>query len=353
MRDLYDRENKLLYWIKRAESDLQEPDKTDILKLVTYLQDQGRASLWIIRYITALITMRKQITKSFKDAEENDIRGLIDWMDKKEYKASTIEKFRMILKSFYKIIYGKNKRYPKVVDWFPVSIGKERLRKEKDIGLEEYLDEEEIQKLIECAPTIQKKAFLAIFYESGCRPEEGLRLTNRDIKLDTSGAILFLRGKTGERRVRIVSFAKLLQQWLDVHPLRHQKEFSLWISEATNFKNQPLGIRGAEKIISNAVLKSNLQNKQKRLYMLRHTRATILSRAFTEAEMCVFFGWVQGTKVVRRYIHLSGKDLDNKLISLNSGREIAKQDYKLKTSNCIRCKEILSPTTSVFVENLT
>ena len=49
--------------------------------------------------------MRKQITKSFKDAKENDIRVIIDWMDKKGYLVSTIEKFRMILKSFYKIIF--------------------------------------------------------------------------------------------------------------------------------------------------------------------------------------------------------------------------------------------------------
>src|SRR5688572_7856451 len=89
MRDLYDRENKLLYWIKRAELYFEEPDKRDVQKLVQHLQDQGRASLWIIRYITALITMRKQITKSFKDVKENDIRIIIDWMDKKGYKVST------------------------------------------------------------------------------------------------------------------------------------------------------------------------------------------------------------------------------------------------------------------------
>ena len=344
MRDLYDRENKLLYWIKRAESDLEGPDKTDVLKLIEYLQDQRKASLWIIRYITALISMRKQITKPFRNAKKNDIRQLINWMDNKEYKASTIEKFRIILKSFYKIVYGNNKKYPKAVDWFPVSIGKERFSKEKAIDLAEYLEEEEVQKLIECAPSIQKKAFISCMYESGARPEEFLRLTNNDIQFDTDGALIILRGKTGERRVRIISFAKLMQQWLDIHPLQHQAEFSLWISEATNFKNEPLGIRGAEKILSNTILKSELQNKQKRLYILRHSRATYLASHFTEAQMCVFFGWVHGTKVVRRYIHLSGKDLDNKLISLNSGIEITKQDFKLKTSNCIRCKEILSPT---------
>jgi hypothetical protein len=32
---------------------------------------------------------------------------------------------------------------------------------------------------------------------------------------------------------------------LDIHPLRHQDYYPLWISEATNYKNEALGIRGA------------------------------------------------------------------------------------------------------------
>ena len=58
-----------------------------------------------------------------------------------------------------------------------------------------YLDENEIQKIIEAAPTLQKKAFLACMYESGSRPEEFLRLTNLDCKIDINGAIIILRGK--------------------------------------------------------------------------------------------------------------------------------------------------------------
>ena len=62
-------------------------------------------------------------------------------------------------------------------------------------------------------------------YESGARPEEFLRLTNLDIKVDSKGAVFMLRGKTGERRVRIISFVKLLQQWLELHPLRSQNQY--------------------------------------------------------------------------------------------------------------------------------
>ena len=153
-------------------------------------------------------------------------------------------------------------------------------------------------------------------YESGARPEEFLRLTNTDIRVDSKGAVFMLRGKTGERRVRIISFTKLLQQWLDVHPLKHQDYYPLWISEATNNKNEALGIRAAEKIIRVSLQRSGIANKHARLYILRHSRATHLAKHLTEAQMCTFFGWVLGTQVVRRYIHLSGKDVDNVLLAL-------------------------------------
>jgi predicted amidophosphoribosyltransferase len=62
--------------------------------------------------------------------------------------------------------------------------------------------------------------------------------------------------------------------------------------------------------------------------------------------MCVFFGWQHGTKVVRRYIHLSGKDLDNTLLSISEeGKQVTKQtEYLLKTRKCSRCMDTLSPS---------
>ena len=84
-----------------------------------------------------------------------------------------------------------------------------------NMDLSEIMEEEDVKKFVNYAPTIQKKTFLACMYECGARPEEFLRLTNRDLVFDTDGAVLILRGKTGERRVRIVAFFKLLQQWLD------------------------------------------------------------------------------------------------------------------------------------------
>ena len=73
MRDLYHRHDKLAYWIHRVNAELEEPDKTDVLKLVEHMQDRERAVLWITRCITALLLMRKQLGKSFRDANKDDI----------------------------------------------------------------------------------------------------------------------------------------------------------------------------------------------------------------------------------------------------------------------------------------
>jgi hypothetical protein len=171
MRELYQRKEKLAYWLNRANTELQEPDKPDGLNFIQFMHDKERSILWIIRCITPLLLMRKHLGKSFKDADKGDIRSLLKWMDDKNYKASTHEKFRRVLKFYYKVVYGNNEHYHEAVNWFSVNVGKEKLGKETNMKMAEYLKEEEVQKLIEAAPTVQKKLFL----HARMKAEQGLR----------------------------------------------------------------------------------------------------------------------------------------------------------------------------------
>ena len=50
MRDLYHRKQKLAYWINRANTELQGPDKTDVLDFIQFMQDKESSILWIIRW---------------------------------------------------------------------------------------------------------------------------------------------------------------------------------------------------------------------------------------------------------------------------------------------------------------
>ncbi|WP_394344768.1 hypothetical protein [Salinigranum halophilum] len=52
----------------------------------------------------------------------------------------------------------------------------------------------------------------------------------------------------------------------------------------------------------------------------RHSRATHLANWLTEAQLCEWFGWVQGSNVPARYVHLSGRDIDNAYLALFSNQ---------------------------------
>jgi site-specific recombinase XerD len=164
------------------------------------MQDRERSALWIIRCITILITVRKQLQKPFREVSIQDMRSLLHWIDNKGYKASSNEKFRKVLKFFIKVVYGNNRYYPEQVEWIYTKVSKEKaaagMQRNNNgsnyVDMSEYL-EEEVQKLIDSIKSVQKKAFIACMYESGARPEEFLRLTNSDIKIDSKGAVFILR----------------------------------------------------------------------------------------------------------------------------------------------------------------
>jgi hypothetical protein len=53
--------------------------------------------------------------------------------------------------------------------------------------------------------------------------------------------------------------------WIEIHPLNDNEHYPLWISQATNYNNQPLGFRGFQII---EVFISSQLEKHKRLYLL-------------------------------------------------------------------------------------
>lgn len=88
---------------------------------------------------------------------------------------------------------------------------------------------------------------------------------------------------------------------------------------------------------------AGLTGKYARPYTLRHSRATHLAKRITEAQLCVYMGWVIASPIARQYVHMSGKDLDATLIAISEGGTPKPEEYLLKTSKCMRCSETLSP----------
>lgn len=300
-RDIYNRRSLLKRILKNLDL-LDEPDRTDILKFVQYMNDNRNADLTVVSKVGRLITLREKLNKPFRETTETDLRNLfidietVGWKRKtknkiqtqyKKYSAAADEKFRKVIKEFYKIVFG-NGEVPQQVKWIKTKTKKDNMSKRLDFR--KVLSQDQVVKLVEITQGLQRKNILGVGYELRSRPEEFLRLTNLDIRFEEDAIYCMLRGKTGEREIKVVEYLALFKQWLENHPLKHQKIFPIWISEATNRKNRALGLRGAEKIAEEMIPKVD-PTKIATLYTLRHSRATFLAKCgLNEPALRLYFG---------------------------------------------------------------
>jgi integrase len=144
------------------------------------------------KYIFTLSVLKRMSKFDFIYACEDDIKNLVNSMEKSEKRAWTKHRYRVILKRFLHYL-GKEP------DWLKAGNGRSR-----DVLPEEIFSEDEVKRLAEAAYTNRDRAFVLSLYESGCRIGEFLPLKLKHVNFDKRGAVLRVNGKTGPRRIRIV-----------------------------------------------------------------------------------------------------------------------------------------------------
>lgn len=175
------------------------------------------------------------------------------------------------------------------------------------------LTDDEVRAMIEAAASLRDKALVATLYDGGFRIAELGELRIKDVTFDTYGAVLIVRGKTGMRRVRIIFASPYLSQWMNTHPLRDNREAPLWVSLTDNEMMNYFAIRAQlQKIAKRAGI-----DKKVNPHNFRHSRATYLASHLTESQLEEYLGWVHGSASPRTYVHLSGRDVDEKILQLH------------------------------------
>jgi hypothetical protein len=165
----------------------------------------------------------------------------------------------------------------------------------------------------------------------------------KDVSFDQYGAIINVAGKTGARRVRLVTSGPYLQEWINKHEFNYDPDKYVWILKSTGEIMSYSRLADIIKSTAKAV------GIKKRMYphLFRHSRATFLANKLTEAQMKQYLGWTQSSKMAAVYVHLSGRDTDNAILGLN-GIKIQKEQEvseELKPKTCARCKKVHSATT--------
>jgi integrase len=176
---------------------------------------------------------------------------------------------------------------------------------------EDILSVDEVNAMIDAAHTLRDKAFIAALYEGGFRISEIGTMRIKDVSFDEYGSVLIVRGKTGLRRVRLISATPHLSQWLNAHPFRDNREEALWI----NANKETMSYEALRAQLIKIARRAGIA-KRVNPHNFRHSRATSLAKELTEAQLEEYLGWVHGSQSPRTYVHLSGRDVDEKILQL-------------------------------------
>lgn len=278
------------------------------------------------------------IDKPLESTVKDDV---LNWLDSLKHhrsgaqlKDGTIKRYVSDIKVFFKWLNG-GEEYPTSVKWL------KNAPNEKNDVLR-VLAPDDIHRMAEKCNTQRDRALFMTLFDSAGRIGEILTMSVKDVEIDRFGAVLMITGKTGPRRIRIIDAVPDLQMWLSLHPQKDNPDAPLWISRLGSGIKYSYAHRMCQNLGKLAGIKIKTHP-----HLLRHSRLTILAKNLTDAELRVFAGWDAGSGQAKTYIHLSGADIDDKLLKIGG---VKKEDMEEPTEtattpkDCPRCQTRNPPT---------
>lgn len=179
-------------------------------------------------------------------------------------------------------------------------------------------NDEEWRRILDAAKeeNVRNRFMLALAYDAGLRREELCLLATYD--LDPSRRLLTVRAEnTKNRRARTVPYSEATGD-LYRHYLRLRREITrerglLFISESPRNYGQPLSKWTWSKVVKNIANRAGVS--QFSTHTLRHLCLTDLARSNWDIHQIALFAGHSSTQTTLLYIHLSGRELAQKLQS--------------------------------------
>jgi len=319
----------------KQNSKVSETNRQRILGFHEIAVAEGLSKPRLIRYINILSRSAELLgSTNFTDAKRDDIVSLVAKIESSSVSDWTKQSYKVVLRKFYKWL-RHSRGYPREVSWIRVA---GRIRG-NGILPSELLTEDDVKRLGSAATNARDRALVLALYDSACRIGELLSMRIRDVEFDRRGTVLLVAGKTGTRRVRVIMSSSAIAGWLNVHPGSGNPDSPLWVD--LNHASA-LSYEAARSILQRLASKVSV-GKSVRPHMFRHSRATFLSKHFSDAQMDEYLGWVHGSKMHQIYYHLTGRDIDPTLFAMYGLATDEEEGPTLKPRPCPRCQEVCDP----------
>ncbi len=172
-----------------------------------------------------------------------------------------------------------------------------------DNPLPEVLTEHEVNQLVKSARLLKWRVIFRLTYEGALRGHEVLGLKIKHVKFDKFGAEVFIPSTKSEQLwLRVITAAPLLQQWLEQHPDRENREAWLfpgcWKKSNKSTSEEEKNIRTSHAGFHLALVREARRlHIQKRVspYILRHSRLAWLKKygvklGISDSVICKLYG---------------------------------------------------------------
>jgi len=260
-----------------------------IEKLTTELKLKGSSKKTIEIYsyfISKYINFLTEEKKDLENAGEGDVKKFLSTLINNYSNTS-----RALATSSIRYLYKEILEKPEIVS---------RIKNpKKEQYLPSVLSKEEVQRLINSAPTLKSKLIISFLYSTGIRVSELINMRREDINFEENKGVV--KGKGNKQRQIFLStkLSKKLKKFLQKNP---ESKFIF-------SKEKPLTTRNIQKIIKNAAKIAKI-NKKVTPHTLRHSFATHHLQSGTDIrKIQVLLGHAR-IETTQIYTKVSSKDLE-------------------------------------------
>lgn len=208
------------------------------------------------------------------------------------------------------------------------------------LPVDQLITKDDIKVMVRGCENQRDRALIMMLWDSGCRISELLTLNVGHVEFDQYGAVIIVDGKTGRRRLRLIDSVPDLQAWFHLHPFRNNPAAPLFLT------HHRYGV--GRKRLDHRTVEGRFKFLKKRLnlgkpmhpHAIRHARLTDLAKqGFSEMELRLIAGWERNSCMPEIYVHLSGGDVERKMLQKAGFMEgDIKQNVSLTPKECPRCK---------------
>jgi site-specific recombinase XerD/ribosomal protein L40E len=317
---------------------LSERNKKLIISFVDDLIIENISKPRLTKYLVLMRMICLKLNKDLDKANRDDLKKYVSELQQREdYSVWTKKTYKIALRKFYK--WHTKKKNPKITDFININI------KRTEMNLPssgELLDQEDVNNILSSAEFPRDKALIAMLWESGARIGEVGNLSIKDVVFDQYGLVISVMGKTGARKIRLVSSTPYISAWLNNHPMKDDKNAPVWVNLWGGKRKHQMGYGVIRLMIRRTAEKAGIK-KRANPHTFRHSRATYMANHLTEFQMNQYFGWIQGSDMPATYVHMSGKEVDSAILVMNGVKAVDNKDkMELQPTICPRCDTINS-----------